>query len=196
MFPMIRLIFFLALTHLFTPLFAQKDLLILDRISKKVFEFDLVDPGSSTLDVFVDQNIFNAYDLELNRSNGGMYWSNGLQHTVMKANVATPNNATVFFSDTINDIVVIDLAFDSVNQRIYWIDGIQKKLFRANLDGSNVAVVPSPTLPNPVGIVVSPALGKIYYSDIDVKSIWSANSVLTHPPPPTSPPSHPNHCSI
>jgi len=49
MFPMIRLIFFLALTHLFTPLFAQKDLLILDRISKRFLNLILSTPDLQRL---------------------------------------------------------------------------------------------------------------------------------------------------
>lgn len=172
---MIRTFAVLFFIQVFTPLFAQKDLLILDRITKKIYSFDITDPANATLDVFADQNIFNAYDLELNRSNGDLYWSNGLQHTIMKANVAAPNSATVFFSDTANAIIVLDLAIDSVNQHVYWLEGTQRKIFRTNTDGSNVVVVPTAALPNPGGFVVSPSLGKIFYSDIDLKKIWSAN---------------------
>ena len=98
----------------------------------------------------------NAVALDIDLSEGHIYWTDIVYDNIQRAMLNGPNNRTV---ETIIQVDVESpegIAIDWVGRKLYWTDLLPGKIEVAELDGRNRAVLISENVTRPRAIVVHP----------------------------------------
>lgn len=113
--------------------------------------------------------VTNAVALDVDRTNGDVYWSDTVEDTIVRADQSGAGVRTVV-SDSLDN--VDGLAVDSVGRKLYWTDGGRHTVEVAELDGSSRSVLVWQFLDNPRGIALDYEAGLMFWSD------WGAQPKL------------------
>ncbi len=82
-------------------------------------------------------NLANVAGMDLDLTNGWMYWANQNSNKIQAAAISDPGGTfTTIYTAT--NLLPRDVAVDVAEGKIYWTDLAQDRIQRANLDGSNV----------------------------------------------------------
>lgn len=154
-------------------LFAQKQLLIIDREEHGVFSYDL-----NNIDVppflVSESNVLNPYDLIIDEETGQLWWSDGLSHQILKGDISQAGITIPIATDSMENGIAVDLEIDQFNKKIYWVDNTQRKIFRSNFDGTDREVIPVANIINPTSLAIFPSADLLFYADLDSNVIWSS----------------------
>ncbi len=158
--------------------FSQSDYFFLDgykRIYKSKFD------GTDLTQIIGDNSgtAKDPIDLELDLTNGHIYWIDGGDKTIRRSNLDGSNEVVILDSPDING-TSRGLALDLVNQHIYFSEG--RKIKRCDLGGTNTIDILEETNSNaswtyPNDVEVDPVNGKLYW---DIAYSYSTGSSSTY----------------
>lgn len=98
------------------------------------------DLGGSNIETLLgpdSTNLAHVAGIDLDRTNGWMYWANQNSSKIQAAAISNPAE-TLTTIYTANNFLPRDVAVDVAEGKIYWTDLAQDRIQRANLNGSNV----------------------------------------------------------
>lgn len=116
----------------------------------------------------------------LSASIPGIYIASGVDRTLIRTDLSGANPTTVL---TVGGTGIMNnLAYDPINEKVYWtISNGDRRIMRANLDGTGLETLytfvgaGAKGAINPVGLLLDPVGGMMYFTDIDNMRLWSGN---------------------
>lgn len=121
------------------------------------------DLGGSNIETLLGPDYYNLRDvagIDLDLTNGWMYWANQNSRKIQAAAISNPAGTLTTIFYTPQNFLPRDVAVDAAEGKIYWVDIAQARIQRADLDGSNVETLVVRTRP-PDPILLSIALDPV-----------------------------------
>lgn len=146
-------------------IFAQQEMLILNRGKGQILSVKLANPNSPKIlrGNTKESKISRALDLVLYQKDKKLLWVDGTSRSIQRANNEAKAVVT-FDTDTIG--LAVDLEVDWINDNIYWINHERETIFRASLIEENKNNLNLGKLNKPSSLAISPIQNRLFWTDL------------------------------
>ncbi|XP_078343271.1 low-density lipoprotein receptor-related protein 2-like isoform X2 [Oculina patagonica] len=106
-------------------------------------------------------NLTRPFAIDIHFSLGYIFWSDGIERNIKRANIDGTNITTVH-NNTGNCGA---LAVEWISMQLYWTDQINNMISASHLEGNNRRILVSSNLDQPEGIALDPNQGLMFWTD-------------------------------